>query len=143
MNFSVYWQHADAVSKTLYFVLLAMSIATWTIFALRIMGTRQLKQVAFARLADALSALKAKFAPLSFDQRKAVFGAGHHRFPFAVCRPVRHGMGHFPCFSCGRKKRPGWPGASGDSSRRSLDHDRLRLGGRHSGGAGLQHCGAL
>jgi biopolymer transport protein ExbB len=49
-----------------------MSIATWTIFALRIMGTRQLKQVAFARLADALSALKAKFAPLSFDQRKAV-----------------------------------------------------------------------
>ena len=44
MNFSVYWQHADAVSKTLYFVLLAMSIATWTIFALRLMGTRQLKQ---------------------------------------------------------------------------------------------------
>ena len=72
MNFSVYWQHADTVSKTLYFILLAMSIATWTIFALRIMGTRQLKQVAFARLADALSALKAKFAPLSFDQRKAV-----------------------------------------------------------------------
>ncbi|CAM4216654.1 MotA/TolQ/ExbB proton channel family protein [Acinetobacter pragensis] len=72
MNFSVYWQHADAVSKTLYFVLLAMSIATWTIFALRIMGTRQLKQVAFNRLSDALAALKAKFAPLSFEQRKAV-----------------------------------------------------------------------
>ncbi len=43
MNFSVYWQHADAVSKTLYFVLLAMSIATWTIFALRLMGTRQIE----------------------------------------------------------------------------------------------------
>ncbi|MDK2107842.1 MotA/TolQ/ExbB proton channel family protein, partial [Acinetobacter baumannii] len=28
MNFSIYWQHADAVSKTLYFILLAMSIAT-------------------------------------------------------------------------------------------------------------------
>ncbi|MFE1617374.1 MotA/TolQ/ExbB proton channel family protein, partial [Acinetobacter baumannii] len=26
MNFSIYWQHADAVSKTLYFILLAMSI---------------------------------------------------------------------------------------------------------------------
>lgn len=72
MNFSIYWQHADAVSKTLYFVLLAMSIATWTIFALRIMGTRQLKQVAYQRLSDALNSLKAKFAPLSFDQRKAV-----------------------------------------------------------------------
>lgn len=72
MNFSVYWQHADAVSKTLYFVLLAMSIATWTIFALRLMGTRQLKQQAYAQLTQALNQLKAKLAPLSFEQRKAV-----------------------------------------------------------------------
>lgn len=72
MNFSVYWQHADAVSKTLYFVLLAMSITTWTIFVLRLMGTRQLKQQAYAQLSQALSKLKAKFAPLSFEQRKAV-----------------------------------------------------------------------
>jgi len=72
MNFSVYWQHADAVSKSLYFVLLAMSIVTWTIFVLRIMGTRQLKQLAYTRLADALSVLKAKFSPLNFEQRKAV-----------------------------------------------------------------------
>lgn len=72
MNFSVYWQHADAVSKTLYFVLLAMSIATWTILILRLMGTRQLKQIAYAQLAKALSTLKAKLTPLSFEQRKAV-----------------------------------------------------------------------
>jgi biopolymer transport protein ExbB len=72
MNFSVYWQHADAVSKTLYFVLLAMSITTWTIFVLRLMGTRQLKQQAYAQLSQALSQLKAKFAPLNFEQRKAV-----------------------------------------------------------------------
>lgn len=72
MNFSVYWQHADAVSKTLYFVLLAMSIATWTIVVLRLMGTRQLKEHAYAQLSKALNSLKAKFAPLAFDQRKAV-----------------------------------------------------------------------
>ena len=72
MNFSVYWQHADAISKTLYFVLLAMSIATWTVFILRLLGTRQLKQIAQTQLAQALGALKAKLAPLSFDQRKAV-----------------------------------------------------------------------
>ncbi|WP_179998678.1 MotA/TolQ/ExbB proton channel family protein [Acinetobacter sp. YH12239] len=72
MNFSVYWQHADAVSKTLYFVLLAMSIATWTIVVLRVMGTRQLKEVAYAQLSKALAGLKAKFAPLGFEQRKAV-----------------------------------------------------------------------
>ena len=72
MNFSVYWQHADAVSKTLYFILLAMSIATWTIFVLRIMGTRQLKQQAYAHLSQALAKLKSKFAVLNFAQRKAV-----------------------------------------------------------------------
>lgn len=72
MNFSVYWQHADAVSKTLYFVLLAMSIATWTIFVLRLLGTRQLKQVAYAQLSEALDKLKSKMAPLGFEQRKAV-----------------------------------------------------------------------
>ena len=72
MNFSVYWQHADAVSKTLYFILLAMSIATWTIFILRLMGTRQLKQQAYAQLAQALDGLKAKLQPLTFEQRKAV-----------------------------------------------------------------------
>ncbi len=64
MNFSVYWQHADAVSKTLYFILLAMSIATWTIFVLRIMGTRQLKQVAYAQLSDALTAVKIKICAI-------------------------------------------------------------------------------
>ncbi|MBH2000946.1 MAG: MotA/TolQ/ExbB proton channel family protein [Moraxellaceae bacterium] len=72
MNFSVYWQHADAVSKTLYFILLAMSIATWTIFILRILGTRQLKQQAYAQLVQALAKLKSKLQPLTFEQRKAV-----------------------------------------------------------------------
>ena len=72
MNFSVYWQHADAVSKTLYFVLLAMSIATWTIFVLRLMGTRQLKQVAFTHLSQAIEQLKHKLSGLTFEQRKAV-----------------------------------------------------------------------
>ena len=72
MNFSVYWQHADAVSKTLYFILLAMSIATWTIFSLRLLGTRQLKQQAYAQLAQALATLKSKLQPLTFEQRKAV-----------------------------------------------------------------------
>ncbi|WP_445116600.1 MotA/TolQ/ExbB proton channel family protein [Acinetobacter sp. WZC-1] len=72
MNFSVYWQHADAVSKTLYFILLAMSIATWTIFVLRLMGTRQLKQQASTQLAQAMTRLKTRLAPLALEQRKAV-----------------------------------------------------------------------
>lgn len=72
MNFSVYWQHADAVSKTLYFVLLVMSITTWTVLILRLIGTRQLKQIAYAQLSKVINALKNKLSPLSFEQRKAV-----------------------------------------------------------------------
>ena len=72
MNFSVYWQHADAVSKTLYFILLAMSIATWTIFIIRMVGTRQLKQIAKAQLQSAVQGLKSRISHLSYDQRQAV-----------------------------------------------------------------------
>lgn len=72
MNFSVYWQSADAVSKTLYFVLLTMSIITWTVFIVRLLGTHKLKQIAIARLEQSLGGLKTKISDLSFDQRKAV-----------------------------------------------------------------------
>lgn len=72
MNFSVYWQHADAISKTLYFILLAMSIATWTIVVIRILGTRQLKLHAQQHLQAAVDALKTRISGLVYDQRKAV-----------------------------------------------------------------------
>ena len=72
MNFSIYWQHADAISKTLYFVLLAMSVATWCVFILRIMATRQAKDAALQSLAAAVDQLKSRFGQLSLEQRKAV-----------------------------------------------------------------------
>lgn len=72
MNFSMYWQHADAISKTLYFVLLAMSVATWCVFILRIMATRQAKDAALQSLAAAVDQLKSRFGQLSLEQRKAV-----------------------------------------------------------------------
>lgn len=71
MNFSTYWQHADAISKTLYFVLLAMSIATWTIFIIRMLGTKQIKQQAQQQLKKALERLKSRIQGLAYDQRKA------------------------------------------------------------------------
>lgn len=72
MNFSIYWQHADAISKTLYFVLLAMSIATWCIFILRVMATRQAKNTAVLALTQSVDNLKSKFSALSTEQRKVV-----------------------------------------------------------------------
>ena len=72
MNFSIYWQHADAISKTLYFVLLAMSIATWCIFILRVMATRQAKNTAVRALTQSVDDLKGRFSVLSTEQRKVV-----------------------------------------------------------------------
>ena len=71
MNFSVYWQHADVVSKTLYFILLAMSIITWTLFIIRVLGTRQLKQNAKQRMQAVLDNLQSRLTGIPFDQRKA------------------------------------------------------------------------
>lgn len=72
MNFSLYWQHADAISKTLYFLLLAMSVATWCVFILRVMATRQAKEAALKSLADSVGQLKSQLHPLTPEQRKAV-----------------------------------------------------------------------
>jgi len=41
MSFIDFWTHADFLSKSLSFVLLIMSIATWTIVILRVLATRQ------------------------------------------------------------------------------------------------------
>lgn len=72
MNFSLYWSHADAISKTLYFVLLALSIATWTIFALRYMGTQKLKAEIKQSLAQAIQNIQHKLNALPLVERKAV-----------------------------------------------------------------------
>ena len=72
MNFAVYWQHADAISKSLYFVLLLLSLTSWIVFVLRVLATRQTKATAFTALTGAVESLKAKFAGLTVDQRKTV-----------------------------------------------------------------------
>lgn len=71
MNFSIYWQHADSISKTLYFILLAMSLATWIIFILRIISTKNIKQQANQRLQQAVQQLKQRVQNLPYDQRQA------------------------------------------------------------------------
>lgn len=72
MNFSIYWAHADVISRTLYFVLLALSIATWTIFVLRYMGTKKLKTEVKNTLNQAISSIQHKLNVLTLTDRKAV-----------------------------------------------------------------------
>lgn len=72
MNFSVYWQHADTISKGLYFILLLLSLTTWIVFVLRVLSTRQAKVTAFNALNASVEQLKSRFSGLSTDQRKTV-----------------------------------------------------------------------
>ncbi|MFB2588304.1 MotA/TolQ/ExbB proton channel family protein [Acinetobacter sp. c1-l78] len=71
MDFSVYWQYADSISKTLYIILLVMSLASWAVFILRVLATKNLQQNANQRLSQAVQQLKARVQALPYDQRKA------------------------------------------------------------------------
>lgn len=63
MNFSIYWQHADVVSKALYFILLIMSVTSWSVFFLRLRNTRQLKGKATTQLEEAVQPIQEKLLP--------------------------------------------------------------------------------
>jgi biopolymer transport protein ExbB len=70
MDFSVYWQHSDLISKSLYFILLTMSIVSWTVLILRLRRTQQLKQHAIPLLEQALQPYRQ--IRLTTEQSKAV-----------------------------------------------------------------------
>ena len=52
MDFTTYWQYSDMVTRTLFFLLLVLSIASWVTGIIRILQSRKLA----ASVADDLSA---------------------------------------------------------------------------------------
>ena len=68
MDFGFYWSHTDAVSKTLFFVLLALSMISWVVGIMRVINSRR-------RTANIVDELTAQIniqnlGDLPFDQRK-------------------------------------------------------------------------
>ena len=41
MDFAHYWQYTDAVSKTLFFILIALSVISWIVGVTRLLKSRQ------------------------------------------------------------------------------------------------------
>lgn len=72
MNFSDFWAHADLLSRSLSIVLLIMSIATWTILIVRILGTRQANVSAADELQQAVEKAGAQSKGLSLEHCKDV-----------------------------------------------------------------------
>lgn len=72
MNFSLYWQHTDLLSQSLFIILLLMSMLTWCVLLLRILDMRQLGPKAMILLNQSVSTLRPRLQTLSAEQRQAV-----------------------------------------------------------------------
>lgn len=55
MDFTHYWQYTDLLTKTLFFVLIAMSIFSWITGILRLINSHKLKQYASQQLHHAVT----------------------------------------------------------------------------------------
>jgi biopolymer transport protein ExbB len=72
MDYSLYWQHTDFLSKSLFGFLLVMSVVSWVTIVLRYQNTRQLMTQASDRLRAAVQALNLSARTVSVEQRQAV-----------------------------------------------------------------------
>lgn len=70
MDFAFYWAHTDAVSKALFFVLLALSLASWVTGILCVLKSRRLAAVAAQNLHNDIENRAGEFAGVGFEQRK-------------------------------------------------------------------------
>lgn len=72
MDYALYWQHTDLLSKSLFGFLVVMSIASWVTIVLRYQQTRQLMTQSRQRLREAVVALNLSIKTVSVEQRQAV-----------------------------------------------------------------------
>lgn len=72
MDYALYWQHTDVLSKSLFFILLLMSIVSWCAIVLRVLDTRRLQTDALLVLQQSVSSLRGRMQQLLPEQRKAI-----------------------------------------------------------------------
>jgi biopolymer transport protein ExbB len=72
MDYALYWQHTDFLSKSLFFILLLMSVVSWCAIVLRVLDTRRLQKDAVLALQQSVGHLHTRMQSLLPDQRKAV-----------------------------------------------------------------------
>lgn len=72
MDFAFYWGHTDAVSKTLFFILFALSIISWVVGIIRVVQSCKLAGNIGDALRQSVSGLTAEIGNLGFDQKKMV-----------------------------------------------------------------------
>ena len=72
MDYALYWQHTDILSKSLFFILLLMSVISWCAIVLRVLDTRRLQTDALLVLQQSVSSLRGRMQSLLPEQHKAI-----------------------------------------------------------------------
>lgn len=72
MDFTQYWQATDLLTKSLFFILIALSIATWVVGILRLMQSRKLAKTVAQQLSDTIRGEQLLLAHLPIEQQKTV-----------------------------------------------------------------------
>lgn len=72
MDFANYWQYTDVVTKTLFFVLIALSMLSWITGILRILNSQKIAKTVSQDLTQKIHQQQAQLTPLSLDNQKLV-----------------------------------------------------------------------
>ncbi len=70
MEFAQYWQHTDMVSKTLFFVLFALSMISWVVGILRLMNSKKATAQIQSVMEQQFNTQKQGLEGLDFAQKK-------------------------------------------------------------------------
>lgn len=70
MNFLEYWQYTDFLTKFLFFVLIALSIASWTVGIIRYLNSRKLGAVALHALEERANDMQPQLENVAPAQKK-------------------------------------------------------------------------
>ena len=72
MDFANYWQYTDVVTKTLFFVLIALSMLSWITGILRILNSQKIAKTVSQDLTQQIYQQQAQLTTLSLDNQKLV-----------------------------------------------------------------------
>lgn len=72
MDFANYWQYTDVVTKTLFFVLIVLSMLSWITGILRILNSQKIAKTVSQDLTQKIHQQQAQLTPLSLDNQKLV-----------------------------------------------------------------------
>ena len=72
MDFSNYWQYTDVVTKTLFFVLIVLSMLSWITGILRILNSQKIAKTVSQDLTQKIYQQQSQLATLSLDNQKLV-----------------------------------------------------------------------